>query len=208
MSYEFGIGWRYVYRGDRSRRATIGLVVSLIAIAFSLYLLLTSGGSSPLGVAILSIGLLSTVLFVLLEFFSVFTTVSVLGVVLGVAALTVVLAVTTGFQKQFREKVLGVNAHVIIMKNTTDFRASGPLGYLNVERIAKEIDPDVIAYSVTTGRHRFYRQLNLELKRQLDFFAVFGGPHATFFPDFVEEEGVDAVCRGEGEYPQIGRAHV
>ncbi len=145
MSYEFGIGWRYVYRGDRSRRATIGLVVSLIAIAISLYLLFTSGGSSPVGVATLSIGLLAAVLFTLLEFFSVFTTVSVLGVVLGVAALTVVLAVTTGFQKQFREKVLGVNAHVIIMKNTSDFRASGPLGYLNVERIAKEIDPDVIA---------------------------------------------------------------
>jgi len=65
------------------------------------------------------------------------------------------------------------------------------------------IDPGVIAYSVTTGRHRFYQQLNLELKRKLDFFAVFGGPHVTYFPDFVEEDGVDAICRGEGEYPLL-----
>src|SRR5688572_2922880 len=30
-------------------------------------------------------------------------------------------------------------------------------------------------------------------------FAVFGGPHATFSPEFVETPGIDAICRGEGE---------
>ncbi len=29
--------------------------------------------------------------------------------------------------------------------------------------------------------------------------SVFGGPHPTYFPEFVEEPGVDAVCIGEGE---------
>jgi len=42
-------------------------------------------------------------------------------VVLGVAALTVVLSVTSGVQDQIREKILGVNAHVIIMKSSLDF---------------------------------------------------------------------------------------
>ena len=51
-----------------------------------------------------------------------FTSVSVLGVALGVAALTIVLAVTTGFQQQFRDKVLGVNAHVIVLKIAGDVR--------------------------------------------------------------------------------------
>ena len=66
--------------------------------------------------------------------------VSVLGVVLGVTALTIVLAVTTGFQQQFRDKVLGVNAHVIVMKQSADFAE-----YRDVMETAKHIDPDVIA---------------------------------------------------------------
>ena len=41
---------------------------------------------------------------------------------LGVAALTIVMSVTGGFQEQFREKVLGVNAHVLVLKYSIDFR--------------------------------------------------------------------------------------
>src|SRR5258708_36792609 len=44
------------------------------------------------------------------------------GVALGVAALTIVMSVTGGFQEQFREKVLGVNAHVLVLKYSIDFR--------------------------------------------------------------------------------------
>jgi radical SAM superfamily enzyme YgiQ (UPF0313 family) len=29
--------------------------------------------------------------------------------------------------------------------------------------------------------------------------SVFGGPHPTFFPEMINEEGVDGVCVGEGE---------
>jgi lipoprotein-releasing system permease protein len=53
-------------------------------------------------------------LFVLLRVFSVFTTVSTMGVVLGVASLVVVLAVTSGFEHEFQDKVLAVNAHLIV----------------------------------------------------------------------------------------------
>lgn len=63
----------------------------------------------------------------------------------------------------------------------------------------EEIKPDVIAYSITTGKHKFYKNLNLELKKIFNFFAIFGGPHCTFFPEFIKEEGVDAICMGEGE---------
>jgi radical SAM superfamily enzyme YgiQ (UPF0313 family) len=63
----------------------------------------------------------------------------------------------------------------------------------------KKIKPDVIAYSVTTGKHKFYLNLNNVLKKELKFFALFGGPHCTFFPEFIKEKGVNAICRGEGE---------
>ncbi|MEM9072630.1 MAG: ABC transporter permease [Myxococcota bacterium] len=52
---------------------------------------------------------------------SVITFIAVAGVALGVAALLAVLAITTGFQKEFRDKVLGVNAHVLVMKYGVDF---------------------------------------------------------------------------------------
>src|SRR2546426_5732203 len=40
--------------------------------------------------------------------------ISVLGVIVGVAALVVVLALMTGFQDQIQEKIFGANAHLTI----------------------------------------------------------------------------------------------
>lgn len=55
-------------------------------------------------------------------FISVGTVFAILGVALGVAALATVMSVTGGFQAEFRDKVLGVNAHVLVLKYSTDFR--------------------------------------------------------------------------------------
>lgn len=52
---------------------------------------------------------------------SAVTAIAVAGVALGVAALLVVQSITTGFQREFRDKVLGVNAHVLVMKYGVDF---------------------------------------------------------------------------------------
>lgn len=54
-------------------------------------------------------------------FVSVGTLFAILGVALGVAALATVISVTGGFRAQFREKVLGVNAHVLVLKYSSDF---------------------------------------------------------------------------------------
>jgi anaerobic magnesium-protoporphyrin IX monomethyl ester cyclase len=67
-------------------------------------------------------------------------------------------------------------------------------------KAAREFQPDVAAYSVITGSQRYYLDLNRRIKREVDgLFSVFGGPHPTFFPEMVREEGVDGICRGEGE---------
>src|SRR6185503_17702340 len=55
-------------------------------------------------------------------FVSVGTMFATLGVALGVGALATVMSVTGGFRAQFREKVLGVNAHVLVLKYASDFR--------------------------------------------------------------------------------------
>jgi len=52
---------------------------------------------------------------------SVITAVAVGGVALGVGALLAVLSITSGFQDEFRNKVLGVNAHVLVLKYGLDF---------------------------------------------------------------------------------------
>jgi lipoprotein-releasing system permease protein len=54
-------------------------------------------------------------------FVSVIGTIAILGITLGVWALSAVLAITSGFQEAFRDKVLGVNAHVLVLKYGWDF---------------------------------------------------------------------------------------
>jgi lipoprotein-releasing system permease protein len=55
------------------------------------------------------------------SFISMGTFFAVLGVALGVAGLATAMSVTGGFQRQFRDKVLGVNAHVIVLKRSSYF---------------------------------------------------------------------------------------
>ena len=72
--------------------------------------------------------------------------------------------------------------------------------YINQLKIFK---PDIIAYSITTGHHKETIEINKEVKKHLKVYSIFGGPHPTFYPEMIEEEGVDAICIGEGEYSII-----
>lgn len=52
---------------------------------------------------------------------SLITGISIAGVVLGVAALTTVISIASGIEQEVVNKVLGVNAHVLVMKYGVDF---------------------------------------------------------------------------------------
>ncbi len=65
--------------------------------------------------------------------------------------------------------------------------------------VMESFRPDVIAFSIMTGSHRWARETAKALKARYRTLSLFGGAHPTFFPEFVEEEGVDVICRGEGE---------
>ena len=69
----------------------------------------------------------------------------------------------------------------------------------NIKKRMDEIQPDVIAYSLRTGYHRYYIDLNLQLKKKYKFISIFGGPHVTFYPNVINEEGVDTICQGEAD---------
>lgn len=67
----------------------------------------------------------------------------------------------------------------------------------------KESGARIVAYSVTTGMHQRYFDFNRRLKSECPVFSVVGGPHPSFFPGAIEEEGIDAICVGEGEHPML-----
>jgi len=69
----------------------------------------------------------------------------------------------------------------------------------DIDKKMKSYKPDVLAYSVHTGEHKDVIKFNNELKKKYKFISIFGGPHPTFFPEMIEEDGVDVICLGEGE---------
>lgn len=65
----------------------------------------------------------------------------------------------------------------------------------------EECQPSIIAYSASTGEHKYYLQANdLVKQKRPDIFTILGGPHVTFFPNAIQQSSLDAVCIGEGEY--------
>jgi lipoprotein-releasing system permease protein len=86
--------------GAQPRITSLGLVIAVAAASF-------------LGLLLL-----------LVQYSSIFGTTSIVGVVLGVAALIVVQSVATGFQHEFERRVLGVYAHINVTRSTgmTEYR--------------------------------------------------------------------------------------
>jgi lipoprotein-releasing system permease protein len=66
-------------------------------------------------------------------FISIITFISTAGVALGVMALIVVLAVMTGFEEDLKDKILGTNADVVVLKSSGEIEGYGPL----MERLKK-----------------------------------------------------------------------
>ena len=69
------------------------------------------------------------------------------------------------------------------------------------EARAGSYEPDILCYSVTTGNHIRYMQENQDLRffTYPNAISVFGGPHVTFFPDYIDKRRfMDVGVRGEG----------
>ena len=120
--YEPFIAWRYLYR----RRHGGAVLVLTLLFGFLSALALAAvfgahGNAQVIGTSVSLPALILFLFFLLLNIFSGFTAVSIVGVSIGVLALVVVLSVTSGFQQSFKSKVLGVNAHIDIMKYGQDF---------------------------------------------------------------------------------------
>lgn len=76
-------------------------------------------------------------------FISLITVISILGVMIGVMTLNVVMAVMTGFEETLRDRLLGVNAHIALMRSGDQLRDYEKLA----DQVAKE--SGVVAASPT-----------------------------------------------------------
>ncbi|NQU95960.1 MAG: radical SAM protein [Candidatus Omnitrophica bacterium] len=66
-------------------------------------------------------------------------------------------------------------------------------------REIKDYNPHLIAFSCTTGLHEWCLNVARELKKIVPAKVILGGSHPTFFPEVIESEFVDIICRGEGD---------
>ncbi|MFH0778696.1 MAG: ABC transporter permease, partial [Candidatus Eisenbacteria bacterium] len=55
-----------------------------------------------------------------ISFISIISAISVGGVLVGVAALTIVLSVMNGFEQEVQTRIVGTNAHVIVLSHSED----------------------------------------------------------------------------------------
>ncbi len=68
------------------------------------------------------------------------------------------------------------------------------------DTVLRDYQPDLVAFSIMTGSHRWAIRMAKDIRHTHGIRNIFGGPHATFCPDFIEGNGIDMVVRGEGEH--------
>jgi lipoprotein-releasing system permease protein len=155
------------------------------------------------------------------SFISVSTVFAILGVALGTAALATVMSVTGGFRAEFRDKVLGVNAHVLVLKYSSEFRdyreimvkvrelpeviGAGPFvinpmmvthaGRTATGVLLKGVDPELMGTVLDLPRHM--------VEGSLDGLAVPGRARASE-PEPLEEEHAPVPGVPAGREPGLG----
>ena len=78
----------------------------------------------------------------------------------------------------------------------------------NILKPIKEFHPDIIGFSVMTVNQNSTLKLATFLKKNgVEALIVAGGPHPTFFPDFIDNECLDIINIGEGEYSLLDLAN-
>lgn len=68
-----------------------------------------------------------------------------------------------------------------------------------INDVFKNIKPQIVCYSSMSSDSGVYLKINKYLKSRYEFISIMGGPHPTFFPEVIQEDGLDFICIGEGE---------
>ncbi len=96
----------------------------------------------------------------------------------------------SSFLKQY-----GHETKLYYMRSGTDIN--------NFNKAAKDFCPKLICFTATSSQYKYVRKV-LATSGDVDAFTVCGGPHVTLLPgELKNTPGLDAICRGEGEYPLL-----
>jgi radical SAM superfamily enzyme YgiQ (UPF0313 family) len=87
--------------------------------------------------------------------------------------------------------VLKINGH-----ETDIFIESGERDFINA---ALRSNADLFAMSCSTGSESWTLRTAESIRKKSSIPIIVGGPHATFYPQFIENSNIDFICRGEGE---------
>lgn len=122
---------------------------------------------------------------------------AVLGTTLAVAALTVVMGISTGFQAEFQRRVLGVNAHVIVLK----------YGFTEYRRVMERVRqiPGVIGVNpFVLNEMMLVADMRLAgvLLKGVDPFLM---PQALDLPDYMREGSIGGLRTPGALPPELRR---
>lgn len=94
----------------------------------------------------------------------------------------------------------GHQINYIVLKNKDDI--------LDFYKKVRADVPDIIGFSVTTSQFYFLKDIVKESKRISNSFILCGGVHPTLKPECIYEiPELDAIARGEGEFPMLELAN-
>lgn len=120
-------------------------------------------------------------------FISIITFISILGVTVGVTALIVVLSVMTGFEEDLRGKILGVNAHLVVLE-----LGKGMRYYQDVAEKTKQVE------GVVASTPFIYQQAMLSGEGGVMGVVIRGldlptGGDVTVLPQRLAQGGLDGL---------------
>jgi lipoprotein-releasing system permease protein len=130
-------------------------------------------------------------------FVSVITVISIIGVLLGVAVLIIVISVMSGFDKEWRVRILGFNAHLKV------YPAVHEQALTNYENIMRTIaaNPDVVGVSPFIGGKVLFKTEPQTGAPHADVAALFGVDQDTLgkvnvLPKSMVSGGFDLSDKG------------
>jgi lipoprotein-releasing system permease protein len=85
------------------------------------------------------------------RFISIITLLSIIGIMVGVMALVIVLSVMTGFEDDLRGKILGTNAHIVVLKFSGGIDKYNGISYFLKHTIKNDINERYAADHGKTG---------------------------------------------------------
>jgi len=76
--------------------------------------------------------------------------------------------------------------------------------YQRIDTTMKAFNPGLVLFSAVSTEYCFISDMAKYIKSTYnDVYTVIGGAHATLNPEGVLDNGFDALCIGEGEYPAL-----